>query len=93
MKTLSFAIAGVASLALAACGGRSEEAIEENIAAQSENLDALSANAANQAEIEALGTQEQQLETAAENGTGAQNAAAAVENEDATEDEEPVQGM
>ena len=66
MNKLSFAIVGAASLALAACGGQGDDAlgenVQENLEAQSENLDALAGNAANAAEAEALGNQAAQLE-------------------------------
>ena len=71
MKKLSFAIVGAASLALAACGGQGDDAlgenVQENMEAQAENLDALAANAANDAEAEALGNQADQLEQEGEN--------------------------
>jgi hypothetical protein len=65
MKKISFAIVGAASLALAACGGQGDDSlgenVQENMESQADNLDALAADAANQAEAEALGNQAEQL--------------------------------
>ena len=65
MTKLTYAIVGAASLALAACGGRGDDAlgenVEENMEAQAENLDALADNAAG-AEADALGNQADALE-------------------------------
>jgi hypothetical protein len=70
MKKLGFLFFGTAALALAACGNKDSEALNE---AQTQNIEAdalndLAANAAN-AELEALGNQQQQLE--AENAANA----------------------
>lgn len=70
MKKLGFLLVGTASLALAACGSRESDNLNE---AQTQNIEAdtlndLAANAAN-AELEALGNQQQQLE--AENAANA----------------------
>ncbi len=63
MKKLGFALVGAASLALAGCGGKNNDSLNnvENIDTAS-NLDALSNDAANDAEAEALGNQQQQLQ-------------------------------
>ena len=49
MKKLSFAVVGAAALALAACGGRGDDAagenVQENFENAAENLDAAAANA------------------------------------------------
>lgn len=49
MKKLSFAVVGAAALALAACGGRGDDAagenVQENLENAAENLDAAAANA------------------------------------------------
>jgi hypothetical protein len=64
MKKLGFLLVGTASLALAACGSKDSDSLNES---QTQNVEAdalndLAANAAN-AELEALGNQQQQLET------------------------------
>jgi hypothetical protein len=92
MKKLGFVVAGSAALALAACGSNNADELNEVEAQNVEAnvLNALADNAAN-AEIEALGTQDQQLE--------AENAAAEVPAEppanatDPSEVEDDVQGM
>jgi hypothetical protein len=95
MKKLTFALVGAATLALAACGGRDEDSVENldaNIGAEAEQLNSLADDAANEAEAEALGVQQEQLESeapAAENE--AESGAADVEP---TEDpDENVSGM
>lgn len=62
MKKFGFALVGAASLALAGCGGNNDDALNnvENMDAAA-NLDALSNEAANDAEAEALGNQAAQL--------------------------------
>jgi len=49
MKTISFALVGAASLALAACGGQGDDSLGENVQENyenaAENLDAAAANA------------------------------------------------
>jgi hypothetical protein len=61
MKKLSFAIVGAAALALAACGGKGDDAlgdnIEDNYDAAADNLDAMADNAANGAEEATLENQ------------------------------------
>ena len=69
MKKLSFALVGAAALALAACGGRGDDAAgenaQENLEAMSENLDAAAENATG-AEAAALENQAEALEEAGE---------------------------
>ena len=93
MNKLGFLLVGAGALALAACGSNEADQLNE---AEAQNVEAnalndLAANAAN-AELEALGTQQQQLE--AEN---AANAVAAEEPPanatDPAEVEDDVQGM
>ena len=59
MKKLSFALVGAAALALAACGGKGDDALGENVQENyenaAENLDAAGDNTANGAEARALG--------------------------------------
>ena len=66
MKKLSFAIIGAASLALAACGGKGDDALGDNVAdnyeAAADNLDAMADNTANGAEAAALENQADALE-------------------------------
>lgn len=66
MKKLSFAVVGAAALALAACGGRGDDAagenVQENLEAQAENLEAAADNTANAAEAAALENQADALE-------------------------------
>jgi hypothetical protein len=61
MKKLSFAIVGAAALALAACGGKGDDALADNVndnyQAAADNLDAVADNTANGAESDALGNQ------------------------------------
>lgn len=70
MKKLGFLLVGTAALVLSACGSKDADNLNE---AQAQNVEAdalndLAANAAN-AELEALGNQQQQLE--AENSANA----------------------
>lgn len=91
MKHIGFAVAAAASLALAACSGNTEDAVDNSQLNDTvSDVDALSEDAANDAaaaEAQALGEQQQQLEQ--------ENAAAAEDNttnpEDA--DEQNVSGM
>jgi hypothetical protein len=66
MKKLSFAIVGAAALALAACGGKGDDAlgdnIEDNYDAAADNLEAMADNTANGAEAAALENQADALE-------------------------------
>jgi len=61
MKKLSFAIVGAAALALAACGGKGDDAladnVEDNYDAAADNLDAMADNTANAAEADVLENQ------------------------------------
>ena len=61
MNKLSFAIVGAAALALAACGGKGDDALGDNVAdnyeAAAENLDAMADNAASPGEAAALENQ------------------------------------
>ena len=61
MKKLSFAIIGAASLALAACGGKGDDALGDNVAdnydAAADNLDAMADNSANGMESDKLENQ------------------------------------
>jgi hypothetical protein len=70
MKKLGFLLLGTASLALAACGSKNADTLNESEAqnVEASALNDLAANAAN-AELEALGNQQQQLE--AENNANA----------------------
>ena len=66
MKKVSFALVGAAALALAACGGKGDDALGENVQENyenaAENLDAMAANTSNAAEADALGNQADALE-------------------------------
>ena len=61
MKKMSFAIVGAAALALAACGGKGDDALADNVAdnyeAAADNLEAMADNTANGAEAAALENQ------------------------------------
>ncbi|MEO5973306.1 MAG: hypothetical protein ABIP91_08090 [Sphingomicrobium sp.] len=61
MNKMSFALLGAASLALAACGGKGDDSLGDNVAENydnaADNLDAMAGDAANAAEAEALGNQ------------------------------------
>ena len=63
MKKLGFLLVGSAALALAACGSKEADTLNESEAqnVEANSLNDLAANAAN-AEIEALGNQQQALE-------------------------------
>ena len=65
MKKVSFALVGAAALALAACGGKGDDALAENVQENYENaadnLDAAADNAANAAESDALENQADSL--------------------------------
>jgi len=93
MKKLGFAVLGAAALALSACGSNESDTLNEaeaNIAA--DELNALANNAAADAELEALGNQEQQLE--AENAADADEADTVDDNATSpSEVEDNVQGM
>jgi len=92
MKKLGFVVVGSAALALAACGSNNADQLNESEAqnAEASALNDLADNAAN-AEIEALGTQEQQLE--AENAAESPVVEAPSNATDPSEVEDDVQGM
>ena len=93
MKKLGFAVVAAASLALVACGGNDTDTLNEAADNEAE-LNALAANAAADAnaEMEALGNQQQQLE--AEANTEAEAANEVADNAtDPSEVEDDVQGM
>ena len=92
MKKLGFLLVGTAALALGACGGKDSDTLNESEAhnIEANALNDLAANAAN-AELEALGNQQQQLD--AENNA---TAVAPEPGDNATspsEVEDDVQGM
>lgn len=92
MRKLGFVVVGSAALALAACGSNNADQLNE---AEAQNVEAnvlndLADNAAN-AEVEALGTQEQQLE--AENVATEAPAEPPANATDPKEVEADVQGM
>jgi len=95
MNKRAFLLVGAGALALAACGKNNADQLNEGEAqtVQNDVLGNLASDAAN-AEMEALGNQQQQLE--------AENAANAIEDADTTNDavktdpskvEDDVQGM
>ena len=95
MRKLGFVVIGTAALALVACGRSNEDQLNESEAqnVEASTLNDLAANAAN-AEVEALGTQQQQLE--AENAATDTNDAAPVDSNSSTDPskvEDDVQGM
>ena len=61
MNKASFALVGAAALALAACGGKGDDALGDNVAdnydAAADNLDAMADNTANDSESDALENQ------------------------------------
>ena len=93
MKKLGFVLVGTAALALSACGSNDADTLNETEVQnmESEALNNLAADAAN-AEIEALGNQQQQLE--AENTADA-NAVETIDGNatSPSEVEDDVQGM
>ena len=92
MKKLGFLLVGTASLALAACGSKESDTLNESEAqnVEANALNDLAANAAN-AELEALGTQQQQLE--AENNAAEVAAEPADNATSPSKVEDDVQGM
>ena len=66
MKKLHFALVGAASLALAACGGKGDDSLAENVQenyeAAADNLEAAADNSANPAEAASLENQADALE-------------------------------
>jgi len=61
MKKIAFALVGAASLALAACGGKGDDSLAENVQENydnaADNLDAMADNTANAAESDVLENQ------------------------------------
>ena len=92
MKKLGFLLLGTAALALAACGRNEADTLNETEAQnmESEALNNLAAEAAN-AEIEALGNQQQQFE--AENTAANEVEAIDGNATSPSEVEDDVQGM
>ena len=92
MKKLGFLLVGAAALALGACGSKDSDTLNESEAQNIEanSLNDLAANAAN-AELEALGNQQQQLE--AENNAAEVAAEPADNATSPSEVEDDVQGM
>jgi uncharacterized protein YcfL len=92
MKKLGFLLVGTAALALAACGRNEADTLNETQVQnmESEALNNLAAEAAN-AEIEALGNQQQQLE--AENTAANEVEAVDGNATSPSEVEDDVQGM
>jgi ABC-type glycerol-3-phosphate transport system substrate-binding protein len=66
MKKLTFAVVGAASLALAACGGKGDDSLGENVQSNyenaAENLDAMAENTTNAAVADTLENQSDALE-------------------------------
>ncbi len=95
MRKIHFALVGAAALALAGCGSRDEDALEENIGEdlRANELNALADNAAQEAETEALGTQQQQLEAEPATTTEPTNETANGVTVEPSEVEDDVQGM
>ena len=91
MKKLGFALVGAASLAIAACSDNNADSLNNvDLNANAGSLDALSNEAANDAEAEALGNQAQQLEQEANSLSNATDELNASGN---TSVEENVSGM
>ena len=93
MKKFGFALFGAAALALGACGRDDADTLneaQENY--QAEQLNQLANNAAVDAEIEALGTQQQQLQ---QENIAAEDTTNEVDTDptDPAEVEEDVRGM
>jgi hypothetical protein len=95
MKRIAFAVVGAAALALAGCGRNDSDTLNETSQEnyQTDQLNQLANNAAQDAEVEALGTQQQQLQqenrAATENTTNEADA----DPTDPTKVEDDVQGM
>ena len=70
MKKISLALVGAASLALAACGGKGDDSLGDNVAenyeAAADNLDAAADNTGNAAEAATLENQADALEAEGE---------------------------
>ena len=75
MRKISFALVGAAALALAACGGKGDDSLGENVQENMENaadaLDAAAANTANDAEAANLANQADALKAAGDNAESA----------------------
>jgi hypothetical protein len=90
MKRMVFVLTGAATLALSACGGNNQDALQNaelnqpNAEALDEQANQAALDAAN-AEAAALGQQQQQLQD--------QNAAAVDQTNPSDEDEQNVSGM
>jgi hypothetical protein len=71
MRKISFALVGAAALALAACGGKGDDSLGENVQENMENaadaLDTAADNAATNAEAENLQNQADALRNAGDN--------------------------
>lgn len=88
MMKYGLALVGAASLALAGCGGGTDDNLNNLDAYNTtDNLDALSNQAASDAEAEALGNQQEQLQNESNAATDELNASGT------TEAEENVSGM
>lgn len=75
MKKVSFAIVGAAALALAACGGKGDDSLGENVQENMENAaDAIDAMADNTANAAVADTLENQADTLREEGAKAEEA-------------------
>ncbi|GAA4004945.1 hypothetical protein [Sphingomonas humi] len=70
MKKITFALVGAASLALAACGGKGDDALGENVQENyenaAENLEAMADNTGNAAEAATLENQADALKAEGE---------------------------
>ncbi len=66
MKKISFALVGAAALALAACGGKGDDSLGDNVndnyEAAADNLEAMAGNTGNAAEAASLENQADALE-------------------------------
>jgi len=82
MKKLSFAIVGAAALALAACGGKGDDTLAENVVdnydAAADNMEAAAENVTNEAD--ALENQADALAAEGENAADSVDANAAAVN-------------
>jgi hypothetical protein len=84
MKRLVFLIGGTASLALAACGGNNQDAVNNAELNQpaADDLNALANEAAMNAENQALGNEQANAENAVANNNGANPSEAEEKNVD-----------
>ncbi len=94
MKKIVFAVAGAATLALAACSNNNQDTVENaelnQPAAETNDMSGEALNDAAAGEAAALGTQQQQLEQENAAAPADENATAA---ETTDEDEQNVSGM